>query len=28
MVRAVNRTTRKSTGKKGRQGKALWVHVR
>jgi hypothetical protein len=27
-VRAVNRSTRKSTGKKGRQGKALPVHAR
>jgi len=28
MVRAVNRSTRKSTGKKGRQGKALSVRAR
>jgi hypothetical protein len=27
-VRAVNRSTRKSTGNKGRQGKALSVHAR
>jgi hypothetical protein len=27
-VRAVNRSTRKSTGKKGRQGKALSVRAR
>jgi len=28
MVRAVNRPTRKATGKKGRQGKALSVRAR
>jgi len=28
MVRAVNRSTRKSTGKKGRHGKALSVRAR
>jgi len=28
MVRAVNRSMRKTMGKKGRRGKALWVRAR